>query len=172
MRNFGTYFDAASKQVWTEMASPKGTGLILRSIKVDYKFVSYIQKPRCTDMSTDYFMQPMTWPDQISVFHKLRLKPDETTESIILDVIILSESKQRPAARCFEDVVVYDYNTSNKATLPNFMLDQFRQTYDLQEAFKAENVDKIRSLLTRVRSVERGSWDRPDGQEDQFNSKP
>ena len=44
MRNFGTYFDTANKRLWTEMASSRGTGLILRSIKVDYKFVSYVRQ--------------------------------------------------------------------------------------------------------------------------------
>jgi hypothetical protein len=41
MRNFGTYFDPSRKQSWTDMASSKGVGLIARSIKVDYKFVSF-----------------------------------------------------------------------------------------------------------------------------------
>jgi hypothetical protein len=41
MRNFGTHFDPANKQLWAEMASSRGTGLILRSIRVEYKFVSH-----------------------------------------------------------------------------------------------------------------------------------
>jgi Thioesterase-like superfamily len=108
----------------------------------------------------------MTWPDRISVFHKLRSKPDENTESIILDVMILSESKQRPAARCLEDVVVYDYRSSKRTTLPTFMLDQFQRTFELQEAAKAENEDKMLHLLERVRDLELNSWDRTDAQED------
>ncbi len=108
----------------------------------------------------------MTWPDRISVFHKLRSRPDETTESIILDGMILSESKQRAAARCLEDVVVYDYPTSKKTRLPTFMLGQFQRTYDLQEAAKAEIGENIDSLLDRVRNIERDSWDRHDAQED------
>lgn len=114
----------------------------------------------------------MTWPDRISVFHKLRSRPDETTESIILDVTILSESKQRAAARCLEDIVVYDYQASKKTRLPSFVLDQFRQTYDLQEATKIESIDKIRSLHERVRSIECASWDRQDAQEELGNLKP
>ncbi|KAF7508008.1 hypothetical protein GJ744_009905 [Endocarpon pusillum] len=147
MRNFGTYFDTANKRLWTEMASSRGTGLILRSIKVDYKF-------------------PMTWPDRISVFHKLRFRPDERSESIILDVVILSESRQRPAARCLEDVVVYDYRTSRRTTLPPFMLDQFQRTFELQETARFENESKIHHLLNRVRDIERNTWDRPDARED------
>lgn len=39
-RNFGTYWDVAHKQQWEEMLSSRNVGLILRSIKVDFKFVS------------------------------------------------------------------------------------------------------------------------------------
>lgn len=119
-----------------------------------------------TLLDTNPRVQPMTWPDRISVFHKLRSRPDAATESIILDVMILSETKQRPAARCLEDVVVYDYPASKKTTLPGFLLDQFQQTFDLQEAAKAENGKKINRLLDRVRDLELESWDRPDAQED------
>jgi Thioesterase-like superfamily len=108
----------------------------------------------------------MTWPDRISVFHKLRSRPDETTESVILDVVILSEGKQRPAARCLEDVVVYDYRNNKKTTLPPFMLDQFQHTFDLQVAAKAEKAQKVNRLLRKVREIELESWDRADAQED------
>jgi hypothetical protein len=40
MRNYGTYIDPAHKQEWLDMVGSKSIGLILRSIKVDYKFVS------------------------------------------------------------------------------------------------------------------------------------
>ena len=108
----------------------------------------------------------MKWPDRISVYHKLDSRPDETTESIILKVMILSETQQRPAARCIEDVVVYDYRTSKKTTLPLFVLNQFQRTYDLQQAAKAENGNKIRLLLDKVRDIECASWDRPGAKED------
>ncbi len=114
----------------------------------------------------DRGVQPMKWPDRISVFHKLRSRPDKTTESIILDVMILSEIEQRPAARCLEDVVVYDYRTSRKTNLPPFVLDQFLRTYDLQEAAKAENGKRIRLLLDAIRNMETASWDRPGAKED------
>ena len=39
-RNFGTYFDVEHKKEWEEMLSSRNVGLILRSITVDYKFVS------------------------------------------------------------------------------------------------------------------------------------
>lgn len=119
----------------------------MRSVQVDYKF-------------------PMTWPDRISVFHKLRSRPDKTTDSVMVDVTILSETQQRAAARCLEDIVVYDYPASKKTTLPPFVLDQFQRMYDLQEAARVENGGKIDDLFERVRGIERESWDRPDAQED------
>lgn len=39
-RNFGTYFDVVHKREWEEILSSSNVGLILRSITVDYKFVS------------------------------------------------------------------------------------------------------------------------------------
>lgn len=108
----------------------------------------------------------MTWPDRISVFHKIRSRPDKTTDSIMVDVTILSETQQRAAARCLEDIVAYDYPTSKKTTLPPFVLDQFQRMYDLQEAARVENGKKIDDLFERVRGIERESWDRSDAQED------
>ena len=146
-RNFGTYFDVAHKKDWEEMLSSRNVGLILRSIKVDFKF-------------------PMTWPDRISVYHKLTSRPTESTDAMVLDVMILSEVRQRPAARCFEDCVVYDYRKGRKASVPSWMLDQFQKTWELQELAKSENSRKVVSLLDRVAALEKKSWDRPDAKED------
>lgn len=146
-RQIGEYFDAPNRQLWASMLTNKSYGLILKSITVDYKF-------------------PMTWPDKISVYHKLRSMPDETTESFILDVMILSEGKQRPAARCIEDIVVYDYRKGKKSTLPDFMLEQFRKQFELQEQSKKNNSQRVREILEKIRWLETETWDRPDAKED------
>lgn len=114
----------------------------------------------------------MTWPDRISVYHKLRSRPTASTDAMVLDVMILSEVKQRPAARCLEDCVVYDYRKGKKASLPTWMLEQFEKTYDLQERNKIENGKNVRSLLDRVAALEKQTWDRPDAQEDHGSSHP
>ncbi|EXJ88293.1 hypothetical protein A1O1_05223 [Capronia coronata CBS 617.96] len=145
--NYSDHVDPAHKRAWRELVTSRGIGLILKSITVDYKF-------------------PMTWPDRISVYHKLRARPDETSESLVLDVLIMSERRQRPAARCFEDVVVYDYRAGKKSTLEPFMLEQLKKTFDLQEAAKKENLAKIQDLEQRVRRLETQTWDRPDAKED------
>ncbi|KIX01744.1 uncharacterized protein Z518_09470 [Rhinocladiella mackenziei CBS 650.93] len=147
IRNYSNRFDPVHKRAWEELLSSRSIGLILRSITVDFKF-------------------PMTWPDRISVYHKLRSRPDESTESLILDVLIMSEVRQRPAARCLEDVVVYDYRVGKKSTLEPFMLEQLKKTFDLQEVAKRENCTAVRQIERRVRNLEKQSWDRPDAKED------
>lgn len=37
--NFSQAVQAEQKQAWIDLMTPKGTGLILKSIKTDYKFV-------------------------------------------------------------------------------------------------------------------------------------
>jgi acyl-CoA thioesterase FadM len=151
-RNYGNHFDPAHKTQWENLLTNRGIGLILKSITVDFKF-------------------PMTWPDSISVYHKLRARPDETTSSLILDVLIMSEARQRPAARCLEDVVVYDYKSAKKSALEPFMLEQFKHTFDLQEAARAENLAKIKAIDEQVRRLEQRSWDAPDAKEDMGSAR-
>ncbi len=112
------------------------------------------------------FMQPMAWPDKFSVYHKLRASPTASTDSFLLDVLILSEKHQRPAARCEEDIVVYDYQRGSKSPLQGFMVDIFRETFALQEETKTKNEMKVRDLLQKVERLEKASWDRPDAVED------
>ena len=152
-RNIGIHFDIAHKKQWAELLTNKGVGLILRSITVDFKF-------------------PMTWPDRISVYHKLRSRPDESTGAMYLDVMILSEVRQRPAARCLEDCVVYDYKNAKKSSLPPFMLEQFKKIFDLQEEAKGRNRQKAQVLLDRITRLEKQTWDRADAKEDFGGQRP
>lgn len=108
----------------------------------------------------------MTWPDHITVYHKLRSLPSPSTDSFILDVVILSELHQRPAARCVEDIVVYDYQQAKKTPLRPFMLERFRETYELQEQAKNENGARVKVLHDKVRSLEKLSWDMEGAKED------
>lgn len=38
--NFANYLDPTHKREWSELLTPRGDGLILKSIRTDYKFVS------------------------------------------------------------------------------------------------------------------------------------
>ncbi|KAF2773811.1 hypothetical protein EJ03DRAFT_340691 [Teratosphaeria nubilosa] len=139
--------DPENGATWQNLLNPTGVGLILKSITTEFKF-------------------PMVWPDKISVYHKLRSEPTPGTESFILDVIIMSERHQRPAARCIEDVVVYDYQVGKKTSLKPFMLDVFKETWRLQQEARAVNSQRVSQLLDRVRQLEKDSWDRADAVED------
>lgn len=100
------------------------------------------------------------------MLHKLRNKPEQDSDHFILDVLILSEAHRRAAARCVEDIVVYDYKSAKKSPLPLFMVDKFKKTFELQEQAKEKNSSRVKTLLSRVRELEKSSWDRPDAVED------
>ena len=146
-RKIGEHFDRSNKKLWDEMLTSKSYGLILKSIKVDYKF-------------------PMAWPDRISAYHKIRVMPKETDSSMLLDVMILSEAKQRIAAKAEEDVVVYNYKAGKKSTLPDYMLKQFKRQFEEQEVAKYQNGKRLREILGQVTALEKETWDREDAKED------
>lgn len=112
----------------------------------------------------------MTSPDKITVYQKLVHNPSSSLSSesaFQLQVMILSEARQRPAARCHEDIVTYDYQKNRKTPeLPPFILDQFVKMWELQEKAKAEWQQRILEIESRVRTLEVESWDRADAVED------
>jgi len=87
--------------------------------------------------------------------------PKANADAVILDVLILSEKHRRPAARCVEDVVFYDYRHAKKLTLETrpFMLEVFQKTFELQEEAKATNSKRRDVLIEQVRALEKESWD-------------
>lgn len=134
-RKLAQFTDPKYEQEWYDLMTPKGTGLILASIRTDFKF-------------------PMTFPDRITVLHKLVTKPDYSSDRFYLDVVVYSEQQRRPAAKCFEDIVVYDYKAAKKAPLKPFMVDELRATFDLQEQRKLDTEKKIAELHAFVEEVE------------------
>ncbi|UNI15905.1 hypothetical protein JDV02_002391 [Purpureocillium takamizusanense] len=122
--------EPAQRQQWDELMTPRSIGLILRSIKTDYKL-------------------PITYPDQVTVIHKLAVKPDYGADSVILEAVILSEQHKRIAARCFEDIAVYDYQAAKRAPLKDFMVDELRTVYDLQEKNKGE-MDQLAAAIDKA----------------------
>jgi hypothetical protein len=64
-----------------------------------------------------------------------------------------------------EDVVVYDYKRGCKTPLAPFMVDKFRETYELQEQARTKYRVRVERLLERVRGLEKSSWDCPDAKE-------
>ncbi|KAI2056845.1 hypothetical protein LOZ43_003361 [Ophidiomyces ophidiicola] len=119
-------------------------------------------------------VMPMTYPDQISVYHKLAHAPPSLSSpnpnaysDLVFDVVILSEAKQRVAARCHEVVVLYDYRIGKKVSeLPQYMIDQFRHTWELQQEAKRTNRQRMQEIDDRIRDLEVQSWDRKGAVED------
>lgn len=107
----------------------------------------------------------MAWPDHVTVYHKLHSDPGAEAEEFILDVLMLSERHQRPAARCVEHLLVYDYINGRKTTLRPFMRNAFRETYRLQQESRERNLQRVHDILQRVVTLEKASWDRPDAVE-------
>ena len=108
----------------------------------------------------------MRYPDHITVYHKLGTKPEPGIDAFIFDVVILSELHQRVAARVYEDCVYYDYRAGKKTSLKPFMVDVLGETWELQEAAKRNNSERVQGLLERVRRLELDSWDREGAVED------
>jgi hypothetical protein len=115
-------------------------------------------------------VQPMKFPDKITVYHKLVYDPSSSISSqsaFQLQVMIMSEAKQRPAARCHEDIVMYDYRKNQKTPeLPYFIFEQFKNIWELQEKAKKEWQQRILAIESQVRTLEVESWDRADAVED------
>ncbi len=92
--------------------------------------------------------------------------PTASTDSFILDVIIMSERHQRVAARCVEDIVVYDYKAGKKTALRPFMVEAFREAFKLQEEARVINYERVKGLLEDVRALEAETWDKEGAVED------
>ncbi|KAJ5393322.1 uncharacterized protein N7487_010963 [Penicillium crustosum] len=145
-RNIGNHIDTANKKEWINMLGSTGIGLILKSIK------------------------PMESPDKITVYQKLIPDPSRhlsAQSAFRLEVMILSEAHQRPAARCFEDIVIYDYKKNRKTVnIPPFVMEQFETMWKQQEQEEVNWRQRIADIENRVRNLELGSWDRADAVED------
>ncbi|KAB5576064.1 thioesterase-like superfamily-domain-containing protein [Coniochaeta sp. 2T2.1] len=154
--NFAVHADPAHRKQWSELMTPTSIGLIMRTLKSEFKF-------------------PMTYPDRISVYHRLRHDPSSTSSSsssseppsaFTLDCIVLSHNAQRIAARLEEDIVIYDYRKAGKTAMPGYMVDIFAETYKMQEAEMRRARARIWEVVGRVEELERGTWDREGAVED------
>jgi acyl-CoA thioesterase FadM len=139
--------DAARR--WAELMTPRSTGLILKSIRVDYKL-------------------PLTYPDRVSVYHRLRHPPSSSPSpsSLILDAAVFSHRHRRVSARVEEDVVIYDYRAAKKTEMPAFMRGVLEETFVRQQDETARARRRIWELIRGVEGLENETWDRPGAVED------
>lgn len=110
----------------------------------------------------------MTYPDRVSVYHKLRYPPSAqpSATSLVLDAIILSHNHRRASARIEEDIVIYDYRVAKKTEMPPFMKDVLEDTYRQQEEEKVRARARVWELIGSVEKLEKETWNRPGAVED------
>ncbi|KAG8161008.1 hypothetical protein KVR01_009272 [Diaporthe batatas] len=137
---------------WAQLMTPDAVGLILKSIRVDYKM-------------------PLTYPDRVSVYHRLRFPPSSPEQqrrpsSLVLDAAVFSHRHRRVCARVEEDVVIYDYRAARKTDMPPFMRDVLEETFAAQLRETARARRRVWELVRAVEALEGGTWDRPDAVED------
>lgn len=110
----------------------------------------------------------MTYPDAISVYHRLRVSPDAYSKStsLLLDCVVLSHSHKRIAARLYEDVSFYDYRTASKTHMPEFVHKVLTGVWRQQQQEISRTRTRIWELVAAVERLEKQTWDRDDAVED------
>ena len=148
-RSFGkeVQHDKAKREMWEDLLTPRGIGLILRSIKTEYKF-------------------PLQYPDRVTVIHRLLQKPKKGMDALHLEAVVLSETHQRIAAKITEDIAVYDYRIRQKAPLPEFMVETLMKEWELQERSAKQARNESDVLQGKLKKIEKETWDREDAVED------
>lgn len=110
----------------------------------------------------------MTYPDTISVYHKLQAPPaaGAAGTSLLLECMVLSHQHKRIAAKTFEDVVIYDYKAAAKTEMPAFMRSVLNGVWQQQQVEAVRARRRIWELMDAVERLEKQTWDRPDAVED------
>ncbi|KFA77645.1 hypothetical protein S40288_02696, partial [Stachybotrys chartarum IBT 40288] len=120
---------------YTKIMNTNGVSLIMKSIKTEYKF-------------------PVTFPDQINVVYKLTQAPKADSTSLFLEAAIYSSRNRRLAAKCYEELVVYNYRKAERATLPSWLYAGLRDVWNMQGEAVEWAEKEIRELLRRFEEFE------------------
>ncbi|CAK7265567.1 hypothetical protein SEPCBS57363_001647 [Sporothrix epigloea] len=149
INHFALHVDPARSKQWRGLMQADTVGLIMKSFTVDFKF-------------------PMTYPDSISVYHRLRSSPEQDPRitSLLLDCMILSHSHKRIAARLYEDVSFYDYRKAAKTQMPEFARAVLTDLWRQQQQEMVQARSRIWELVAMVERLEKQTWDRIDAVED------
>ncbi|CAK7205680.1 hypothetical protein SEUCBS139899_008459 [Sporothrix eucalyptigena] len=149
VNHFALHVDPARSEQWRGLMQAQTVGLIMKSLTTEFKF-------------------PMTYPDAISVYHRLRVSPEEDpqTTSLFLDCIVLSHRHKRIAARLYEDVSFYDYRIAAKTQMPEFVRAVLIDIWQQQQREMVEARSRISELVGMVERLETQTWDRADAVED------
>ncbi|RDW83425.1 hypothetical protein BP5796_04916 [Coleophoma crateriformis] len=176
IQHMARFIASHKKASWNAMWTPKGDGLILKTIRTDFKFVRASNLPPNVQIAD--LGKPMTWPDHVSVYHRITEKmhdlgedPEHSVNSFKLQVLILSEKHQRPAAKCSEEIVFYDYQKKKPRPLYPFMIEAFDKLHAEQESAERSAIEKMNELDARILQLEKQTWDREDAVEDMGGSR-
>ncbi|EGY13937.1 uncharacterized protein VDAG_00619 [Verticillium dahliae VdLs.17] len=102
----------------------------------------------------DMDSMPMAYPDQVTAVYKLAEKPTYASDHLKLDGLLLSEQHRRVAARCIEEVTIYDYRAAKKAVLPPHMVDRLAETFELQEEARREFDERANGVIKAIEEIE------------------
>jgi len=129
--------DLQNEKHWNALWSPKGRkGLILKSLNTAFKF-------------------PLTYPDKITVLHKLLPLDHSNLDSYSLEAVVVSERHRRVAARFWETTVVYDYREGRKVQMDDWMLRRLESVLVEQDGWRKRCQSKIRTLDGEVHALEK-----------------
>lgn len=143
------------RQAYLQWLTPQSTGLVLRSIKTWFKYVrvplGHLNQPLLTTV------KPITFPDRVSVFHKIIKPPEPGSDHFVLEAIILSEYHYKTAARVVEEIGVYNHMKGKEGTLkPNQVRDLYRlyrkqpQNREVADKEIDEWMDRLTDLEMKV----------------------
>ncbi|KAJ4307664.1 hypothetical protein N0V84_012574 [Fusarium piperis] len=139
------------RRQYLELMTQESIGLNLLSVKILFKSVRV--SPDQWNWSLLTLLKPIKFPDRVSVYHRIVKPPDLHTTKLVLEAIILSENNRRVAARCMEELTVYDFKEDKTATLrPNQVRDLnriFRKQPSNRE-FADKEIDEFIDRLTDV----------------------
>ncbi|EFQ34198.1 hypothetical protein CGRA01v4_09804 [Colletotrichum graminicola] len=134
-RTHGKDSAAEEKKEWEDLVTPRGLGVIKKTITTEFKF-------------------PMKFPDRIHVLYKLNEPPTYDTTSLNLEAWVLSDQHRRIAARCIEETVIYDYAVGKKSMLKPFMIEKLQQTFLMQEKSREAFQAEAKQVIATVENLE------------------
>jgi hypothetical protein len=86
--------------------------------------------------------------------HKIRPLSKPEADQFTLNAVVLSEKHRRVAAKCVEEIVVYDYRIGKKAPMDEWVFKVLRRISEEQEEWKEKCQARIRQLDAEVTAVE------------------
>jgi acyl-CoA thioesterase FadM len=99
-------------------------------------------------------LKPLVFPDRITVLHKIQPLQENNPDNFTLEVIILSEKHRRVAARCVEDIVIYDYKAGSKAPMPEWVYQVMVEVQNEQTEWQKKCLARLQELDKAISTIE------------------